>query len=899
MTSMSSWRSPWTRVLLVVVGLLAGVGVGGGAAFYWLFLRDLPDPHGVADYRPRLVSTVVDRSGHPIGEYFEERRRLVQFSEIPAHVIDAFVSAEDASFFEHEGIDFTSIVRAAWKNLLAGGKVEGASTITQQMVKGLLLSPERTYTRKIREMILARRIEQRFTKQEILFLYLNQIYFGHGAYGIGEAARTYFDKTVGELTVSEAAQLAGLPKAPSKYSPIAHPERAERRRLYVLDRMLEDGAIDASAHRRAIAALPVFTEGTREEDFADAAYFTEEVRRLLFRALGGDLVLSGGLRIETTLDARLQRAAVDAVHAGLEALDHRNGYRGPLRRVAKAAIEAEIGRVAQENGFASADVGSAAPERADAPVEPPPPAPEVAAADGELDHEKFTGVVTHVDADAQRARVALAPTLRGTASFADSDWAKSLAVGDVVRFQVLPAGEPDASQPEKPRDSDGHPLRLALFQEPQVEGALISIEVGSGDILSLVGGYDFARSQFDRATQSRRQPGSAFKPLVYGTALSLADEAGRPRYTPASIVHDRPKVYTDHRSGFVWKPQNYEREFYGPITLRKALAKSVNNATLQLCDEVGIGSVIRYARRLGIRSPLEPSLATALGTGGVSLLELTRAYAVFPNGGRRVVPRFVRRVLDRDGNVLLENAALGDPIEDAPVRVAHSEPKASDDPQAGRAPAPEPLTDAAVDAAVAAVERAQSGAQGAGAPLPEEPADPNQLLPPEQAYLITDMLRAVVLEGTGQRARSLGRPVAGKTGTTNDQADAWFVGFSPDVATGVWVGFDEARFLGAGETGAHAALPIWVDFMRAAVEDRPMRDFSVPANDRIVWARIDKETGLLASTESSSTIFQSFVAGTEPTETAAAARETDRAAQDLREESFPDSDAAARALDPF
>jgi penicillin-binding protein 1A len=902
---MSSWRSPWTRVLLVVVGLLAGLGVGGTAAFYALFLRDLPDPHSVADYRPRLVTTVVDRSGRPIGEYFEERRRLVSFAEIPKHAIDAFVSAEDQAFFEHKGIDFTGIVRAAWKNLLAGGKVEGASTITQQMVKGLLLTPERTFTRKIREMILARRIEQRFTKQEILFLYLNQIYFGHGAYGIGEAARTYFGKPVGALTVSEAAQLAGLPKAPSKYSPINHPKRAERRRRYVLDRMLEDGVIDASAHQRARAATPVFSGGATDEDFADAAYFTEEVRRYLFQAFGGEQVLSGGLRVETTLDAGLQHAAVAAVRDGLEVLDHRKGYRGPLRRVEQAAIEAEIARLAQENGFAATEPSSGGSEKT---VEPTAPAEDedAAAAGGELDHRKLTGVVTHVDESVQRARVALAPDLRGEVAVADAAWPDSplsqkkigaiLAVGDVARFEVLPAekkpepSEPGkAAKPAKP-DETAHPLRLALFQEPQVEGALLSIEVGTGDILALVGGYDFARSQFDRALQSRRQPGSAFKPLVYGTALSLSDESGRPRYTPASIVHDRPKVYTDHSSGFVWKPENYEREFYGPITLRKALAKSVNNATLQLCDEIGISSVIRYARRLGIRSPLEPYLSTALGTSGVSLLEITRAYAVFPNGGRRVVPHFVRRVLDRDGHVLLENIPLGDPLAEDPQPGAQA--------KSGEPTPPRPITDEAVDAAVEAAELARNQ-EGSAEPALEAPADPNQILSPEQAYLVTDMLRAVVLEGTGQRARSLGRPVAGKTGTTNDQADAWFVGFSPDVATGVWVGFDEIRFLGKGETGAHAALPIWTDFMRAALEGRPMRDFPVPANDKIVWARIDKETGLLASSDSDSTIFQSFIAGSEPTETAASARETDRAAQDLREDSFPDGEAAARALDPF
>jgi penicillin-binding protein 1A len=916
MTSMSSWRSPWTRILLVVVGLLAGVGVGGATALYWLFLRDLPDPHGVADYRPRLVSTVVDRNGRAIGEYFEERRRLVAFAEIPKHVIDAFVSAEDRTFFEHRGIDFLGIARAAWKNLLAGGKVEGASTITQQMVKGLLLSPERTYTRKIRELILARRIEQRFTKQEILFLYLNQIYFGHGAYGIGEAARTYYGKQVGELSVSEAAQLAGLPKAPSKYSPLEHPKRAERRRRYVLDRMRDDAKIDESAYQRALASPPTFRDGTQQEDFADAAFFNEEVRRFLFQVVGGELVLSGGLRIETTLDVDLQHAAVKAVRDGLESLDHRIGYRGPLRRVAKAELDAEIARIAEENGFSVGDAGGEAPPSGETVKPAPPPETDAAAAaaNGELLHERLTGVVTTLDASAQHARVALAPDLHGEVALADAAWARSgatkigeiLAVGDVARFEVLaePA-EPDPTDPaQKPkpaqREAAGpRPLRLALFEEPKVEGALLSIDVASGEILALVGGYDFARSQFDRALQARRQPGSAFKPIVYGAALSLADENGRPRYTPVSIVHDRPQVFTDQRSGFVWKPENYEREFYGPITLRKALAKSVNNATLQLCSDIGIGSVIRYARRLGIRSPLEPSLATALGTNGVSLLEITRAYAVFPNGGRRVVPRFVRRVLDRDGNVLLENAPLGDPLEDSPEAAAATAPAVA------KAEPARPLSDEAVNAAVEALANGgDAAAEGPNALAPgetAEPADPNQILPPEQAYLVTDMLRAVVLEGTGQHARSLGRPVAGKTGTTNDQFDAWFVGFSPDVATGVWVGFDEMKFLGRGETGAHAALPIWVDYMRAALDGRPMRDFTVPANDKIVWARIDRETGLLASGESDATIFQSFIAGSEPTETADSARASDRAAQDLRDENFSEGsgDAAARDLDSF
>jgi penicillin-binding protein 1A len=907
MTSMSFRRSRWTRLLLLAVGFLVSAGAGGSAAFCWLFLRDLPDPHSVADYQPPLASTVFDRDGRPIGEFYRERRRLVRFEEVPKHVIDAFVSAEDSAFFEHEGIDYPGILRAAWRNFVAGGKVEGASTITQQMVKGLLLSPERTYTRKIREMILARRIEQRFTKQEILFLYLNQIYFGSGAYGVGEAARSYFDKPVTELTISEGAQLAGLPKAPSRYSPFRNPELGERRRRYVLDRMFDDGAIDAAAHREAIQTRPEFVDGANDPDFAVAAYFTEEVRRYLFELLGGDAVLEGGLRIETTLDIELQRAAVESVQRGLEALDRRNGYRGPLRRVESAEIEAEITRLAEENDLLpDEDVDEATPDEDVAEVAPDleiePEDPIVSLPEEVL----LVGVVTEVDAKANRARVAFAPDVRGIAALDDVDWARPMnpdslpwevkeigtifSVGDVARFRVLPAEE-DASDDEPEEDSEVEPpLRLTLMQDPLVEGALLSLDVASGDVLSLVGGYDFARSQFNRATQARRQPGSAFKPLVYGTALSLSGDEGLPLYTPASIVHDRPKVYTDHSTGFIWKPKNYGREFYGPITLRRALAKSINNAAVHLCDEVGVGSVMRYARRLGIRSPLEASLALALGTSGVTLLELTRAYAVFPNGGRRVTPRFLVSVVDRDGNVLVENAVLDDPIEKRP-EVAADSGRVDDDAAAGDGDGDADLE------SVEAVDLAETAEEAMGEP--ETGGEDDRLLPPEQAYLMTDMLRAVVVEGTGRRATRLGRPLGGKTGTTNDQADAWFVGFSPEVATGVWVGFDEVRFLGAGETGSKAALPVWIDFMEAAHEGHPKRDFSAPGNGRIVWARIDRETGLLASRASKSTVFQPFIAGTEPTRRAAAVRETDRALQDLREDSFGSDSALRMQLDAF
>ncbi|HEY5657159.1 MAG TPA: PBP1A family penicillin-binding protein [Myxococcota bacterium] len=898
MSSMRSGRSRVARLPLLVAGLLFLGGVGATLALYFAFLIDLPDLRSVADYRPPLASYVFDREGRPIGSYFKERRRLISYERVPEHVVQAFVAGEDSTFFEHKGIDYQSILRAAWINLLAGGeKKQGGSTITQQMVKGLLLTPERTYRRKIREMILARRIEQRFTKREILYLYLNQIYFGHGAYGIAEAARTYFDKEVEELSVSEGAQLAGLPKAPSRYSPFRNPELAESRRRYVLARMLEEELLDEETYAQALEDRPALAAPAREEELAAAAYFTEEVRRYLFDALGGDAVLEGGLRIDTTLDIELQKAAVKAVHAGLEELDHRQGFRGPLRRVPAAGIPAELERVGIENELVPAPPDAALEEEGELPDEPleedvadPGEAVVVAAEvqdaeepDGEAarlrrllpEGAPLLGVVTAVDPQAQSAQVGFSPKTSASVRLADVAWArpanpdvrpqpvekiqKIFRVGDVAQFVLFP------QQPAPEDESDDDTLFATLYQKPLVQGALLSIEIASGDVLAMVGGYDFADSQFNRVTQAYRQPGSAFKAIIYGAALSLQDETGRRLYTPASIIHDRPKVYVDNASGFTWRPENYGRKFYGPITFRKALAKSVNNAAVHLCDQVGVGQVIAYAKRLGIESPLERSLALALGSSEVSLQELTRAYATFPAGGRRVVPLYIRRVTDAGGLVLLENVPLG----------ATFEPEA------------EPDQDEVELAADPELDEAQGDAASEPAP------DPDQLIAAEDAYLMVDMLRAVVSEGTGWRLRKLGRPVGGKTGTTNDQADAWFMGFSPEITTGVWVGHDESRFLGWGETGSRAAAPIWVDYMSAALAGRPKRDFATP--DSIIFTRIDRETGLLAARSSQDTVFQAFIAGSEPTETADTRRTTTDALRDLREDALS-SDGAARML---
>jgi penicillin-binding protein 1A len=874
---MPLFRSRILRFLLAAAVVCAVVAGAGAVAFYHQFLRDLPDLRRIEDYKPPVTSVVLDRKGRPIGEFFVEKRRLVQIDEIPRHVQLAFVAAEDKSFFEHKGLDYSGILRAALANLRAGGaKKQGASTITQQMVKSLLLTPEKTFRRKFREMILARRIEQHFTKDEILYLYVNQIYFGQGAWGIGQAARAYFGKEVKNLNVAESALLAGLPQRPSAYSPYRSPAAAERRRRYVLERMLEDGFIDRAAYDEARDNPPEIRGAAEEEDLAPAAHFTELVRRYLFDRLGGDVVLRQGLVIETTLDLDLQRAAVTALRKGLQDHDRRQGYRGPLRHVAESEIAAEIARVGEQN----AELLAGTPEPA-----PPEPLQEESedaapvadlpdeAAEAELGAEAvaaavtptelpwgepLVGVVSEVNDRAGRAHVVFATGVEGEVFIDDVDWAhevnprlrprpvarisKVFRKGDVARFVRIEApSSPKASADPIP-DENALP-RLGLSQEPIVQGALLSLDTSSGDVLALVGGYDYERSEFNRATQALRQPGSAFKPFIYGAAL----EQG---YTPVSEVVDRPVVYTDPVSGFVWAPRNYSQNFYGPMPMRNALKKSVNNATVHLFRDVGVDYVIDYARRLGIQSPLSRDLSLALGSSSVTLLELTTSYAVFPNHGRRVVPRFITRVSEGGGGQLL--------LEDVPL---------------GTPPAPvvRPLV-------------ARESMQESGYP-DSELAATDQVIPESAAYLMCDLLKAVVQEGTGQRLRELGRPLAGKTGTTNEQGDAWFMGFSPEITTGVWVGHDDNRLLGWGETGARAALPIWGDFMRVALAPIPPRDFEVPKQD-IVFERIDRDTGLLADSHTRNAYFQPFIAGTEPKQGVGDRESAADARRALREDIF-------------
>ena len=822
-------------MVLAIVGLALGAGL-----FYVLVLRDLPDIRSLADYSPNLITRVYAADGSVIASFFKEQREIVEIERIPTFVVQAFIAVEDDNFYEHEGLDYPGIVRAAWANLQAGGIKQGGSTITQQVAKTFLLSSERTYVRKIRDMVLARRIEEYLNKNEILYLYLNQIYLGSGAYGVQAAAKTYFDKSVDELTLAEAALIAGVVPAPSKYTPFNSREKARQRQLVVLRRMLEEGYISAEQLRQARDEEWQLSERAPAQAVLASAYFAEEVRRYLVDRYGSDEVLTGGLSVRTTLDLGLQQAAYRFVRKGLRDHDRRSGYRGPLRTVPEEEREAVLAELTLQNGeppWEDGDVLQAL----------------VIATDDEhfarlslgSDHETAlelagtpTGTPTQID-EWRRLAWARPPdkTVDGNAHTLKRV-SKALRPGYLVELELVGWREPEALE-VLAVDPDAKPPPpepvFALYQRPLAQGALLSIDLEDERVLAMIGGYDFRESQFNRALQSKRQPGSAFKPIVYAAAL-------REGYTPATTVYDTPIVYEDPTTGFTWKPENYSEKFYGQITLREALARSRNLATIKVLQKIKLPPVLRLAERLGIRGSLEPNLSLALGASEVTLAELLRAYSAFPSGGRWIEPMFIEEVRDRHG-VLLE---AGVPLvwKGADVDVDDGEP----DPEAAQR---ELLDDV--------FERLRATLEDAAPAVP-----PGHVLDPITAYLMTDMLKAVVQEGTGWRAKRLGRPVAGKTGTTDNMFDAWFLGFSPELATGVWVGYDDRADLGKNESGSRAALPIWVDFMAAALDGRPARDFGSPTG--IVYARVDRRSGLLAPAGADDFVFQPFRDGTAPTE---------------------------------
>jgi penicillin-binding protein 1A len=720
-------------VLLSVVG---GGVLGGVVAAY---MRDLPPLDILDEYQPSLVTTLYDDQGKPFATFYEQRRILVPLAKIPRILREALIAVEDSRFYKHYGLDPVGITRAVWTNLKCFCLAEGGSTITQQLAKVLFFTREKSLSRKVKEALLVMKIEREYTKDQILELYFNQIYFGHGAYGIEAAAQTYFKKPVGDLNVAEAAMLAGLPRAPNAYSPILDPERARRRRNHVLRRMVGEGFITAEQYQAA-TTLPFHTASyAQSKDIA--AHFVEHVRQYLEEKYGTYAVYHRGLKVYTTLNLKMQEAADRALKRGLLDLGKEKG----LRLILSPEEDA-----------------SSSPQR--------PGIGEIV----EATVTDLTDARLHVQVGEYWAEIPRTEFKRiGLANLADT-----VKPGDQILIRLL--------------KRDSKQMEVALAPEPEIEGAFLVFDPREGAIKAMVGGYDFGRSKFNRAIQARRQPGSAFKPFVYASAFDMG-------LTPATVFEDSPISYPTIINGETaeWSPENYDKVYRGPVTLRKGLEQSINVIAVKLIERVGVNPVIQMARRLGIKSRLRPEYGLALGVSEVSLVEMVSAYGVFLNGGFRVQPYTIKKVLDRKG-VALE------------------------------------------------------------AWFPE----PERVLRPETAFVLTSVLQGVVDRGTGKRAKVLDRPLAAKTGTTDKATDVWFIGGTPSLVAGVWIGYDIKRSLGPYATSAHLAVPMWIDFMQVILRDLPVEYFPVP--EGVIPMYVNYETGYPTTPGDPDAIQEYFLQGTEP-----------------------------------
>jgi penicillin-binding protein 1A len=872
----------WRRPLF-----LAGAGTGAlgllllGTAFAWT--RELPAFDGLHDYRPLIATRVRGVDGSEVFAFARERRTVVPFAEIPEAMKKAVLAAEDAKFYEHRGLDWLAIARCAAKGLLRARVSCGGSTITQQVVKTFLLPNDWRVKRKVKELWLAPRLEKQLTKDEILFLYLNQIYFGHQRYGVEEAARFYFGKSVRDVSLGEAAVLAGLVQSPMRLSPVRHPEAAKERQRYVLRRMVDAGFLPA--RMAEVEALRPIAVASRPDD-PPGAWYADAVRRYLDARYGAERVETDGLSVDVAMDPGMQRAAEEALSAQLRAVDRRHGWRGPLHHL-------EVAQLEQAMPLWRERLAAVRPREGEVPVWDLTRAAgdEIDAGEREADIRRmarvrrlepeglYAALVTEVSA--RQAEVDLG-SARGTLLLADTLWARKwnptsftpaprrmgevVSPGDVVLVRALPGRRPPAELARARR-----PIPVALEQVPRVQGALVAIDPRDRGLRALVGGYDFQASQFNRALQARRQPGSAFKPFVWGAAIESL------RYTPATVVYDTPDVYRDPWTGKDWKPQNFERnEYDGPMLLGDALAQSKNTVSAKLVDALGVEPVLAFAHRAGIESDLPGSLSLALGTGEVTPLELVNAYATLAAGGQLAEPVLVLRVRDRNGEILEEHIPELPPPDPVPLAQVAVAPGEAADPLAPLGSAGElaqaPLERGAASPAASGAPTSAPNATGIAAQdqVGAEPP-PRTGMRPEVAFVVSSMMRGVIEHGTGQGAKALGRPAAAKTGTAQDHRDAWFAGFTPDLAAGVWVGFDSHDPMGPKETGSGAALPAWLGFMQAALAGRPAAPFSVPP--RVELARVDRRTGLLAQVGATAEAapFVAFLMGTAPTRSSAEA----------------------------
>ncbi|HEY7663753.1 MAG TPA: penicillin-binding protein 1A [Xanthobacteraceae bacterium] len=783
------------RLLLRFFGLLFAAGtivfvvaVAAAAGLLWHYSKSLPDYSQLQDYEPAVMTRVHAADGSLLAEYARERRLYIPIQAVPKLVTNAFVAAEDKNFYEHGGIDFFGIVRAALlyaQQYGSGRRPQGASTITQQVAKNFLLTNELSLSRKVKEALLAMKIERTFSKEKILELYLNEIYLGMGAYGVAAASLLYFDKSVHELSIAEAAYLAALPKGPNNYHPFRFRDRAIERRNYVIDRMAEDHYITAQqAEQAKKEPLKVTSRPTGAHVFA-AEYFAEEVRRYISENYTEKKLYEGGLSVRTTLDPKMQVLARKVLVDGFVRFDEQQGYRGPAHKLdvsgdwgvkladVKALSDVAPWRLAVvlESGDQSARVGLQ-------------PAREPG---GAVSKQRETGTVA---LEGVKWAKATSGPLRGKVPAKVS---QVLEVGDVVYVEAL----------------EGKTGEFRLRQVPEVSGAMVVMDPQTGRVLAMVGGFSYDQSQFNRATQALRQPGSSFKPIVYATALDNG-------YTPSSIVLDAP-IEIDTGTG-IWAPENYSRKYYGPSTLRFGIEQSRNVMTVRLAQDVGMPLIGEYAKRFGVYDNLPPYLSFALGAGETTLLRMVGAYAMIDNGGRKVQPTLIDRIQDRYGHTIYRHDTRECRGCDADKWANQNEPTLVDKRE--------------------------------------------RVLDPMSAYQITSIMEGVVQRGTATVVREVGKPIAGKTGTTNDEKDAWFIGFSPDLVVGVYLGYDKPRHLGRGATGGVLAAPIVRDFMKVALADKPAVPFRVPAGIKLV--RIDPKSGMRAGPGDQRVILEAFKPGTAP-----------------------------------
>ena len=743
-------RSKFKKILMVsflsIFLICLTAGFIGAGFIYFHFSKDLPDVRKLKDHQPSTITQIYSDKDEKIAEFYIEKRIIVSLENIPLALKQATLAVEDSNFYYHFGIDPKAIFRAFITNLKAGYVVEGGSTITQQLTKTMFLSREKTLPRKIKEAILAVRLELVFSKDEILEMYLNQIYYGHGTYGVEAAARTYFGKSVKELTIAECAMIASLPKAPNNYSPYRNPKKARKRRNHVIRRMADVSFITTEQAKTSLQED--FHLGEVQEMLNKAPYFVEHVRRILENKFGSSKLYRAGLKVYTTLNMEMQESAQRAIKENLRNADKRYGYRGSLGTVDLSRGEIAVqNAMLKQNNFSEGqgiEIGSTINGTVMSVGETQAWV-ILGAEDGYLDIKNMNWA-------------------RKPNPNVDGRWAKikrpneAIAAGDMIQVKVLG------------RKQDGSGWSLALEQEPEVEAALVSLDPLTGHVKAMIGGYDFYKSQFNRAVQAIRQPGSAFKPIIYAAAINEG-------FAPSSIIIDSPIIFKEKEDAFdKWKPVNFEEKFYGPTSLREALAHSRNVVTVKLMQKIGIKSSIRLARSLGISSNLEENLSIALGSSGMTLYELTSAYSAFANMGTLIKPAAIRSIKSRSGEVLFTA-------------------------------------------------------------VPET----TQPITPGTAHIITSLMKSVIQNGTATKVRALKRPVAGKTGTTNNYVDAWFMGYTPELVTGVWVGKDKDEPLGRNETGSRVAIPIWLQFMQEALANQPKINFSVPKD--IQFLKVQSESG--------------------------------------------------------